>query len=260
MKTTLLAVSLAVGLLTSCSAVYKSGQTPDDVYYSPAREGGNRKEEQKQQQADERYEEYISSQDDRYLRMKVANRSRWTSIDDYDYWYDSRYDFGNYSYRSGWNNYSNFCNNNFNFGVSYGGVRRPFLGNGCGWNNPIYTLIGYSNPKVYAGSTTGSNITAYRNKGYNNTNSGYKDPKSGSWINTGNGNNNNFGNLVKRVFSSAVGTTQSGSYDRAARTFNNNSNSNSNNNSAPSSSAGGNSGGFKSTGTSSSTPRGGKNN
>jgi hypothetical protein len=35
MKTNLLISILTIGLLTSCSSMYKSGQTPDDVYYSP---------------------------------------------------------------------------------------------------------------------------------------------------------------------------------------------------------------------------------
>ena len=73
-------------------------------------------------------------------------------------------------------------------------------------------------------------------------------------------NNNSFGNLVKRVFSTATsvaGAVSNDSWDRAARSF---SNSNTGGAAVPSSNAGGNSGGVKSTGTSTSTGRGGRDN
>ena len=77
---------------------------------------------------------------------------------------------------------------------------------------------------------------------------------------TGN-SGNSFGNLVKRVFSTATaiaGGASNDSWDRASRSF---SNSNSSSPAAvPSSNAGGNSGGVKSTGTSTSTGRGGRDN
>ena len=77
---------------------------------------------------------------------------------------------------------------------------------------------------------------------------------------TGN-NGNSFGNLVKRVFSTATtiaGAVSNDSWDRASRSF---SNSNSSGGAAiPSSNAGGNSGGVKSTGSSTSTGRGGRDN
>ena len=47
-KTLLLAISVAA--FSSCSTAYKTGQTPDDVYYSPARviENDNRTEQRNQ--------------------------------------------------------------------------------------------------------------------------------------------------------------------------------------------------------------------
>jgi alkanesulfonate monooxygenase SsuD/methylene tetrahydromethanopterin reductase-like flavin-dependent oxidoreductase (luciferase family) len=93
MKHTLLLTVLSIGFLASCSTAFKAGQTPDDVYYSPGREITSAKQEEKDQRQKEEYQEYVSSQDDRYLRMKVANRNRWSSLDDFDYWHDSRYDF-----------------------------------------------------------------------------------------------------------------------------------------------------------------------
>jgi hypothetical protein len=250
MKKLLLTSLIGMALFSSCSTAYKAGQTPDDVYYSPGREGLTAKEEYRQQQDQQEYEEYISSQDDRYLRMKVANRSRWGAIDDYSYWYDSRYDFCNY------NNYSfyNPWNSNLYWGISYYG--RPYWGGGYyyGWSSPYYTLVYYGTPKYSGGGgyTSGSNLSAYRNKNYNNSNYGYRD-KSGNFVPAA--NNNSFGSLLKRVFTTSPnGNTNS--FDRPARTFNQNNNSNKA--PAPSSNAGGNSGGFKSTGSSSSSGRGGR--
>ena len=78
-------VVLAV-VMSGCSTAYKARSTPDDVYYSPApavKPG-----------VEDRYEDYASNSDDNYLRMKVRNRYQWNGIDDYNYWNDSRYDFG----------------------------------------------------------------------------------------------------------------------------------------------------------------------
>ncbi|GAC1438564.1 MAG: hypothetical protein NVSMB63_02380 [Sediminibacterium sp.] len=267
MKRALLLSLLAAGVLSGCSSVYKSGQTPDDVYYSPGRDAGTftRKEEVKQRLQQVQYDEYVSSQDDRYLRRKVANRNRWNTLDDFNYWYDSRYDFGAYTT---YNNYNNWYPS-WNYALGYGGWR-PGLGLGysygcgclCGPASPIYTLIGYATPKFYVGSTSGSNITAYKNRAYNNTNLGYTDPKTGTRISTG--SSNSFSNLVKKVFSTAVNDNSSNSYDRPARTFSSSNTSTNSTNATTtnntSSSAGGNSGGFKSTGSSSSSGRGGRGN
>jgi hypothetical protein len=256
MKHILLLSALSIGLLSGCSTAFKTGQTPDDVYYSPGRDQEETyvKEEQKQLKQKEAYQEYTSYQDDRYLRMKVANYYRWNSLDNFDYWNDSRYDFNVCNCKTGWNNYSAW-NPSIYYGSRYG------YGYNVGWSSPIYTLVKYAGPAyvVGGGNTSGTNISAYKNKYYTNNNLGYKDPKTGNFIPSGS-SSNSFSDLLKRVFtggSSPNSSNGSDSYDRPARTFNN-----STNTSSPtptlSSSAGGNSGGFGSTGTSTSTGRGGK--
>ncbi|HNF30269.1 MAG TPA: hypothetical protein PLY81_08330, partial [Chitinophagaceae bacterium] len=60
---------LLVSILTSCSSAYKTSQTPDDVYYSPA-EGNYYVEKE------------VKTEDEDYLRMKVRN-NRFRTIDDY---------------------------------------------------------------------------------------------------------------------------------------------------------------------------------
>lgn len=253
MKRILLLSAFSIVLLSSCTTAFKSGQTPDDVYYSPGREVAQG-ENQVKKEEDAQYQDYVSSLDDRYLRMKVANRYRWGSLDNFDYWYDSRYDFNAYNPYNSYNSYNYYSSLNpyaswnpyWNFGIGYGRY-------GGGWNNPICTVLIYANPHYGGGgSTAGSNITAYRNKTYSNTNYGYKDPKTGNFVPAS--SNSSFGNLLKKVFSTGPSeTTQS--YDRPVRTY-----SNTPNTPAPatSSSAGGSSGGYSSKGSSTGTGRGGR--
>ncbi len=282
MKRILLFAVLATGLFSACSTAFKSGQTPDDLYYSPG--GDDRatvREEKRSQQEQDEYQEYISSSDDRYLRMKVANRNRWNEIDNFSYWNDSRYDFMSYSYYNNFNRlnymggYDPFYSYN-GFGINpyygslgyagygafggygaygYGGYGYGGYGYGSnyGWNNPYYTLISYNKPNFGGTTSATSGISAYKNKYYNNVNGAYSSYRTG-----GSASQNNFGTLVRRVFNGSSSNNTSSSFDRPARTFAPN-NSNSSNVPAPSSSAGGNSGGFKSSGTTTSTGRGGKN-
>jgi hypothetical protein len=105
MKTVIPFLSLAL-FFTSCS-VYKSGQTPDDVYFSPERPQDeyvqvNQKKEPKQ------YNPVEESSEDQYLRMVVRDRYRWSTIDYNDY-NVYRYDPYNHCEYVGvhtfWNNY-----------------------------------------------------------------------------------------------------------------------------------------------------------
>jgi hypothetical protein len=250
MKKVLCITLIAASLLTGCSAVYQSGQTPDDLYFSPGKEVSS-SEVRKQNNDEERYQQNVSTIDDRYLRMKVTNRSQWSSIDDYSYWNDMRYNFGpSYSY-NGFNNYYGhpYLNNPWN-GWGYGG----WGGSSIGWTNPLYTVLVYTNPKIVAPTyTAGSNLAGYRNRTYNNYNSG---GKLSEWS-TPSTSGKSFGSLVRSVISSPSNGGGSTSYDRPARTFQS-----SGGTSTPStsSSAGGSSGGFKSTGSSASSPRAGRGN
>jgi hypothetical protein len=222
MKDKILPILLVSSILVSCSSVYKSGQTPDDVYYSPAKEvvKTDDKEDQKE-------EEKTTSTDDQYLKMKVRDRYRWSRIDDYDYWVDTRY------------NTSCSCTCNpptHNFGYSYGYY--PIRYN-------TYPVLTYYNPQYIKGTTSSSNIRAYGNHTYSNNNAPV-NPKTGAATNTGNSS------LLKRVFTSSGATV-----DRSQRTFSNGSSSSTS--SGTSSSAGGKSGGYNSTGSSTSGGRGGRN-
>jgi len=263
MKTlSLLSLGL-VALFSSCSTAYQAVQTPDDVYYSPgaaverAERVRNRRSSEEQQ-----YQDYVSSQDDAYLRRKVANRNRWSSIDDFSYWNDCRYSFypSTYNYLNPYFNYfGSISFNPFLGGHYYGGGFTGSIGHypSLGWGNPYYTLIYYGNPNYKGGSGTvsSSNLAGARNKTYNNFNDftnikgGSPAPSRGSQT---------FGSLMKTVFTPSSNGFESSSVDRAVRTFSGNTSGGSM--PATSSSAGGNSGGFGSTGSSAGTGRGGRNN
>ena len=81
MRSSILLLVIVASVFASCSSAYKSGQTPDDVYYSPERQQDeyvrvqNDNDDQKYQGDDNYY-------DDRYLRMKVHNRVMWSDLDD----------------------------------------------------------------------------------------------------------------------------------------------------------------------------------
>lgn len=263
MKRALLLSVLSMGLLSSCSTAFKAGQTPDDVYYSPGADRAMAKEEVSRED-EQQYKEYISSMDDRYLRMKVANRYRWSSIDNFDYWYDSRYDFSTYNpynsygYYNGLSPYNSW---NPGWGLSLGGYGYRNYYPGYGWSHPLYTVVHYGTPSYGGGGyTSGSNISAYKNRSYDNTNYGIKDAKSGAVVPSN--SNSSFGSLMKKVFSAATPTESAQSYDRAVRTYTPPANNNTPATTAPatSSSAGGSSAGYGSTGSSTSSGRGGRGN
>jgi len=237
------AIALAT-LLTSCSSLYKATSTPDDVYYSPSPAVQVKNADGTKSTGDDigydRYDNYQSNNDDRYLHMKVQNNALWSGIDDYSYWQDSRYDFGfscnssrysllssfyspySYGMYNAWNPILGF---NGMLGYGYYG-----FGGGGGWGSPYQTVVMYKNPKTYFGTTSKGNLTAYRNVQYNNS------------------------NFYKNTYSNSNSTS---TYSTRNNTYTNNSNNNNTyqparsfNSSSSSNSAGGHSGGFNSAGSS----------
>lgn len=96
MKSNLFTLSLLTLVFASCNSVYKSGQTPDDVYYSPARTEGT---VEVRERRDERREPIMTYSDwlmDRDIRMRMRD-PRWRRMD-WDMGF-TPYHFG------GWNGY-----------------------------------------------------------------------------------------------------------------------------------------------------------
>lgn len=237
MNTKILTAILLASVISSCSSMYKATSTPDDVYYSPSPAV-----QVKDTKNNDQYEDYVSSNDDRYLRMKVQNHALWSGIDDYSYWQDSRYDFGyscnssRFALMNSFNSpYAYSMNHPFGYGFGFGygyGYYGGFGGGGY-WGSPYQTIVLYKNPKTYFGGTTNkSNLTAYRNIQYNNG-AGYK---ASGYSNSNNGYvNGNTNTRNNAYYNNNTNTSQ------PARSFNAGS---SNNN------AGGRSGGYSSSGSS----------
>lgn len=173
MKSYLPFLTFAV-LLTSCSSVYKSGQTPDDVYYSPARPQDEfvRVEKKNDRMYNDRnqsrYEDYTL--EDSYLRMRTRNR-RYTLLDDY---YDC------YCYGSNYNRYYDYYRMNTYYGGYYNAnTWRVTHGFGNSYYDPYYYNPYYGNPY-------------YNGVVYGNINPVYNKPrKSNLHVFDGNGNSYN---------------------------------------------------------------------
>jgi hypothetical protein len=169
MKTRLLLISSAVLTLASCST-YKAGQTPDDVYYSPARKV-TYAETQQQQPRDGAQDEYVDMSD-RYLRMKAANPTRWSTFDeDYMYWnnptwnnayafnslyspyYSSMYSPMGMSYGMGYG-MSYGMGYGMSFGMGYGGYYGSMFGYPGFYGSPFYPGY-YGAPIIVVGKPVG---------------------------------------------------------------------------------------------------------
>ena len=212
-----------IGLLSSCSSAYKTAQTPDDVYYSPASGASEYVVTEKNGS----YAPENVPMDDRYLRMKIMSRNRWSSFDDdYSYWNDPHWNNRTY-----FNTYSNYNS------IVYGGLYNysPYY-----FYNP-FTPAYYGQPYiVYNNVAKSSRSTGPRMVNLNNYApikvSNY-DPKSlNIQYNTG-GNYNNSG--TPRGGYNPVNSGGGGS--NPVRLFNNNTSSNNSSSSSSSSSSSGSS-------------------
>ena len=234
MKYKIILYGLLAALITGCSSAYKASQTPDDVYYSPAR--GNAK---RAITKEDRYEDYVSAQEDQYLRMKTRNRNRWSSIDDYSYWNDSRY-MPSYSYnyyRDNWNNFyswnSPYLINNWNspyYNSLYSGGYNSF-----GYYAPQLGYSAYNNvyiskyPVKLSSNVNRPALNGYTNRNYNNRNAVY--------------NRQGLGNSIKRVFTPNENSSYSNRNINSDRNNTNNTYKAPERSYTPSSSAGGSSSG-----------------
>lgn len=215
----LLLALAAVIALGSCTTAYKTGQTPDDVYYSPAQPADEyvqvQKRENRYYSSDEYYE-------DRYLRMKVRNRYRWNDLDDW-YYFGNRYNYSYFNYNY-WNNpwnpytYWNYTCNPYHPGViivnpkslTYSGPRRFNLNS---YNSNAITQNNYSNPKT---ASSFSRPRTFSTGSYNNNSNSSRSERTngntGSFLrNVFNGSNNNSSSSSSNNSSNSSSSSSSGS-------------------------------------------------
>jgi hypothetical protein len=201
MKTSIFLLVLVMAVLSSCTTAYKTGQTPDDVYYSAATPQSDevKKEKESQYTYDDEY------YDDRYLRMKVRNRYQWNDLNDWYYYDRYSYGFNNYygSYYYGsyynpyssWNYYYNPYSHGYNNYYSYGylpvavvkPIVRPHNFNLGGYTNNSYNNTNNNNLKS---TRTNNTRPVYNNSNTNNSNRGDGISKTIQTIFSGNNNNN----------------------------------------------------------------------
>lgn len=253
MKTKFLLLASAVLGLASCTTAYKTGQTPDDVYYSPTRTiGSDEAREEERRREDDRYYAY-EDQGDRYLRYRVRDR-RWNALDD-DFW---RFGYNTYGF-----NYTPFNNPyyfNNGFGPGFGNPRfnnnfNPYCPFPVGPANPTFgNGYGYTPPRVFKPRSGG--LGGYNGGDYNNGNVNGGKPGSGQrpirlYGNRNYNNSNNIGSglgeSIRKVFSgSGNSNSNSNGNDRPIRSYDpspSNNNGGGNNNSGGSRSGGGSGGG-----------------
>jgi hypothetical protein len=206
MRSAILLLVLSAAILGSCTSAYKTGQTPDDVYFSPERQQDKyvtAKEDDNVYRGDDYY-------DDQYLRMKVHNRMMWSELDD-PYFYNPRY---SYSYYNNWSNpWSPYTYWNYHY--------NPYC------SPVIYspgTVIAYNHPRVF-------NLNTYNSTQL--TNSNYTSPKGSL-----NNNNYNYGNRPVRIvgYSSPSNNNPSSGAGNFLRNIFNSSGSSNNNSSSNNSS------------------------
>jgi len=187
-------ILLLSSLFASCTSAYKSGQTPDDVYFSPASPKDEYvrvdDEEDRYRRDDEAY------RDDRYLRMKVRNR-RWSTLDD-DYYSYSYGTYGSYGY------YPYVYNTPFNSISYWNYYYNPYCpGNTVIISNPKSTV--YSRPRTF-------NMGVFTSPG---TNTGSKAQTRYGYTGSSGSNNNskssgrNAGSYLRDIFGSSSGDSRS---------------------------------------------------
>jgi hypothetical protein len=186
MNIKILLAALVIGSVTSCSTAYRSGQTPDDVYYSPVRAIEEREEREEKR---DRYEDASDRYEEREIRMASRDR-RWRDMNnDYDYRYSP-----------------------YLYGYNYGYYYNPYY-----YNRPVF-LPGYviTNPKNSTLRTT--NLGSYSNNTLvvSNTKTGQTQ-----WVKTRSSynNSNNNSSFVRRIITASAPTNNNNSSDNRTRTY-----------------------------------------
>ncbi len=212
MNTKLLLLTAIVISVSSCSTAYKTTQTPDDVYYSPARFYDEESSEDKQT---DKADQARSVAEERQIRLGINDR-RWRYFDD-DYYSYSPYLYG-YDYGYYYNPY--YCS----MPVYSPVILAPV--------NPKVTTPRMTNLAAYNNSYNNSNSTgsvkmSYVNnpvRTYNNSNSSTKSSRVANTLNkvfniTGNDNNNssNSRSYNPGSGSSSSSSSSGGSISRPAR-------------------------------------------
>lgn len=196
MKNKLLLLAIAVVSFTSCSTIYKSGQTPDDVYYSPVRLVGETSKTETRYQ-ERNYSQERNFSEERQIRLGMYD-PRWRNFDN-DIFYNP-YSFG------------------FNHGYYYNPYYYPF---------PVYNnviVVGAPNPKNSTPRMTNLGAYGSANSNYNlNTNTKTGSPYRAPVRSYNNSNGSKLGNTLRTIFStdtpSGYNRNNSGNSSQSNRSY-----------------------------------------
>lgn len=182
MKRQILLLAITAAALSSCTTAYKTAQTPDDVYFSPARP----QDEYVRAEEDDEYRYNDDYYDDRYLRMKVQNRTRWGYLDDW-------YSYDRYSYR-----YNYYYGSYYNPYTSWNYYHNPYCYNNVIIYNPKQSSVITNVPKP-----RDFNLASYTNTAYNNVNNNInmrsKAGSIGKPVYNNTNSNRSFSTTVKQI-------------------------------------------------------------
>lgn len=162
MQTKILLLALSAAAFSSCSTAYKSGQTPDDVYYSPVRYT-------EEKQDNDRDEVRNKPTTDYSISMSIRDH-RWRDFSD-------DYDYNNSPY--------NYACNKYHYGYYYNPYYYPWA---IYTGKPSYSKPVNSTPRMV-------NLNAYKN--YNSNVASGKTTGTNNWVNPSDKYNNSNNNADK---------------------------------------------------------------
>jgi hypothetical protein len=265
MKPGFLLLAVAVAGLSSC-ATYRSGQTPDDVYYSPARPAGETYV-QTDRDEDGRTTYNDQSLEDERLRQQIRNQ-RFRNFDDDFYWnnpyLNQSFRYNNFNTWNSWNNpwHANTWGTGWNtWSLGWNNWNSWNSWGWSSWNSPFVCIPGSN--IIIPGPGAPKNSTGIRYspgvQNYNNasTRGNFNGGKGGTYGGSNGGsryfggaNNNNGGRRSNSFFNDFFGggsnNSSGGSYNNSgggSRSFGNGGSSGGGSRTFGGSSSGGSSGG-----------------
>ena len=182
----------------------------------------------------EEYQDYQNYQDDRYLKLKVANRNRWSTIDDWGYWNDPRFNNAFYPSYMGWNSwYTGYYGASWyypfgsSFSLGWGGYN-PYssFGYGMGWG---FNDFGYGGFGYDGFGFGGFGYGGFGYGGWNPYYAGYWNPYRPFYPGGGGGHHNKHGFGGDMQLPVATRAMQNSAVGLGAYRNNNNSNTTNNN-------------------------------
>ncbi len=257
MKTKLLLLLGLIVILGSCSSAYRTGQTPDDVYYSPAPAQDVYVTSNSQDEKDSyAYNNSGYNSEDMQIRRGIRDPRYRSNVNiDFGYGYQDYGYYNPYAY----NIYGSYNHYGYGYNSLYYNPYNSYSSNF--YVSPYYDYYYYPQVYVYPGSGAAShtiaprryNLGAYTNNTNTSiSNNGYRPaittPTTSAPIRTisttpSNGgvttpvarsSRNGVGNFIRRVFTPENNTNNNNNNNRVYRSENNNTNNTYNNsNSSP---------------------------